>query len=288
MRTVSLLLCLLLPGLPASGLLFAEPPLKAPLSAAEEAKLEERYEISFYGLRIPEQGANVLLILDTSRSMNRKDATRKDGGTRWMTLKDEVRKMAESMAKLAAKRRVFNVTFLFEGGKAPHPGTDPLWIRNATDAEKLLAALEARGMTSGGSFDTTFGETLWPLVAKQHITDIYFLGDNDIATYADRVKPAVQAWYTVPRRNPTKDQKPLWELKNDWIAPWLHRPQTARGAPSFRPRKPLLPPPPKRDVTFSCIAIGQTSPFLKTLTDLGHGQYTERLTEAAKKRARKN
>ena len=159
-------------------------------SAAEPRELtpEERYGPMFYGLRLPETGARLLLIIDTSKSMGRKDSTRTDGGRRWDTLLDEVRRMTNEMAALIAARKVcFTVSVLYEGGDLPHAGSEPFDLAQAGSAERLLSELSAKTFVSGGSFETTFGETLWPLVARQHITHIVYLGDNDIARHAETV-----------------------------------------------------------------------------------------------------
>lgn len=132
-----------------------------------EATLDERYGPAFYGLRLPETGARVLLVIDTSKSMGRKDSARTDGGRRWDTLVDEVRTMTDEMATLVAERRVcFTVSLLYEGGKEPHPGSEVFDIAQRGAARRLLAELSSKALTSGGSFERTFGETLWPLVAR--------------------------------------------------------------------------------------------------------------------------
>lgn len=252
-------------------------------SAAEPRELtpEERYGPMFYGLRLPETGARLLLIIDTSKSMGRKDSTRTDGGRRWDTLLDEVRRMTNEMAALIAARKVcFTVSVLYEGGDLPHAGSEPFDLAQAGSAERLLSELSAKTFVSGGSFETTFGETLWPLVARQHITHIVYLGDNDIARHAETVRDAVSAWYALPRTAPEAHQRPLWNQKRAWWKPWERWRRPTRGVPTFRAQQAYPPPP--RDVTLSAVAIGQASPFLKELTALGKGEYAERLSKRSR------
>lgn len=258
--------------------------LIASATAAQPRELtpEERYGPTFYGLRLPETGARLLLIIDVSKSMGRKDRARPDGGRRWDTLIDEVRSMTGEMAALVAARKVcFTVSLLYEGGDLPHPGSAPFDLAQAGAAERLLAELSAKTFASGGSFGTTFGETLWPLVARQHITHVIYLGDNDIARHADAVRDAVAAWYALPKANPTPQQRPLWNQKRAWWKPWERWRRPAKGTPTFRAQQAYPPPP--RDVTLSAVAIGQASPFLKSLTELGKGDYAERLPTRARK-----
>ncbi|MGN1324853.1 MAG: hypothetical protein ACI4YA_00700 [Candidatus Spyradenecus sp.] len=252
---------------------------------AQEAPLAERYAPAFYGLPLPETGARVLLILDTSKSMGRKDASRDDGGTRWQTLCDEVRSMAERMTALAAPpRRVpYAVVVLFEGGRTPHTGSVCYDMANPGAADKLVAEVEGRALISGGSFEITFGERLWPLVSRHHITHLFYLGDNDIATHAQAVRAALEPWYALSEKDTAPEHKVLRRQKEVWRAPWRNwRPPNPR-----QPRlsgQVLLPPPPK-EVELSCIAIGQSSPTLKALAELGGGRYI--LHRPAAKRKRK-
>ena len=254
------------------------------LAMAQEAPLAERYAPAFYGLPLPETGARVLLILDTSKSMGRKDASRDDGGTRWQTLCGEVRSMAERMAALSAPpRRVpYAVVVLFEGGSEPHAGSACYEMSAPGAVAALVAEVEGRALTSGGSFEVTFGEHLWPLVSRHHLTHLFYLGDDDIATHAQAVRAALDSWYALPDKPTTAEAKKLRKLKEAWRAPWRNwRPPNPR-----QPRlkgQALLPPPPK-EVELSCIAIGQTSPTLKAFAELGHGRYLERKAPAKRKR----
>ncbi len=245
---------------------------------------EDRYGPVFYGIELPEDGARLLLIIDTSKSMGRKDKTRIDGGCRWDTLIDEVRAMSTQMEALIQERRVnFTVTLLYEGGDTPHTGSEAYDLAVKGEAEKMLRALEAKTFTSGGSFEVTFGETLWPLVADHHITYIIYLGDNDIGKYEESVQSSVAAWYTLPRKQPSADQRKLWNLKNDWWEPWSRWRKPAGSGRLVFKQQQSLPPPPK-EVTFSCVAIGQASPLLKDLATLGKGVYVERLTKSKRKK----
>ena len=259
--------------------------LFCPLAPAE-APSDARYVPYFYGIALPESGARVLLVIDTSKSMGRKDASRPDGGTRWDTLCDQVSEMAGRMAALAARRRVcYTVTLLYEGGDAPHAGTEPFDLARPGAAEALLAALRARALTSGGSFEATFGETLWPLVSRQHITHVIYLGDNDVGRYAEGpVRAAVSAWYALPRRDPAAAQRALFRLKAAWWEPWKGWRRPTAQRPAFRSQQALPPPP--RDVVFSAVAIGQKSPLLEELAALGGGEYVERLAPRRGKAAR--
>lgn len=269
---------------PLSARAAAEDPAAEKVADAERAALEKRYGPLFYGVELPENGARVLLVVDTSKSMGRKDATRTDGGRRWDTLLDEVAKMTDSMRALIRARRVcFTVSVLYEGGDTPHGGTEPFDMAQAGASERLLEELRGRDFTTGGSFETTFGETLWPLVSRQHITYVFYLGDNDIGRYAEApVRDAVSAWYALPRKEPAADQRKLWNLKVAWWKPWANWRRPARGVPTFRSRQTFPLPPPPRDVVFSCIAIGQKSPLLKELAKLGHGEYVERVPSRRK------
>ncbi len=259
--------------------------LFCPLAPAE-APSDARYVPYFYGIALPESGARVLLVIDTSKSMGRKDASRPDGGTRWETLCDQVSEMAGRMAALAARRRVcYTVTLLYEGGDAPHAGTEPFDLAKPGAAEALLAALHARALTSGGSFEATFGETLWPLVSRQHITHVIYLGDNDVGRYAEApVRAVVSAWYALPRRDPAAAQRALFRLKAAWWEPWKGWRRPTAQRPAFRGQQAYPPPP--RDVVFSAVAIGQKSPLLEELAALGGGEYVERLAPRRGKAAR--
>lgn len=229
---------------------------------------------TFFGIKLPEEGARVLLILDISKSMGLKDALRTDGGRRWDTLLDEVRQMTAQMQdNIRAKPTCYTITVLYEGGDSPHLGTPPYEISVRGAAERLLKDLEARTFVSGGSFEATFGENLWPLVARQNITHIIYLGDNDIAKYEAPIRNAVSAWYALPRKNPEPYQKELYKLKTQWRKGW-----DDRTAVKARRLPPLL-----SDVVISCVAIGQPSAFLKELSELGKGSYVERCKKRKKK-----
>ena len=251
--------------------------------AAEEAVMPNDYGPMFYGVELPEDGARLLLVIDTSKSMGRKDSARTDGGTRWDTLLDEVTGMTDQMADIIARRRVcYTVSLLYEGGDEPHAGTTPFDLSKPGIAQALLAELRGKTFTSGGSFEHTFGETLWPLVSKQHITHIIYLGDNDIGRYGETpARAALTAWYNLPRKNPTADQRPLFRLKSAWWEPWKGWRRPTAKRPVFRSQQRLPPPP--RDVVFHAIAIGQKSPFLKEMATLGHGEYVERLPAKRRK-----
>ena len=244
---------------------------------------EERYGPVFYGIRLPAQGARVLLILDTSKSMSRKDAARPDGGRRWDTLLDEAKVLAGQMREAASTRGApYSLTLLYEGGETPRPPSPCINFDKADASEKLLAELARCAFTSGGSFAQTFGERLWPLVARDHITHIIYLGDNDIARHAEAVEAALAAWYNLPKASPSPAQRALWKTKEAWRKPWEHWRPAAKGVPRFASHT-MLPPPPA-DVVFSAVAVGQPSPFLKTLAERHGGEYVERLNP---KRARK-
>lgn len=251
------------------------------------AQMHERYGPVFYGIELPETGARVLLIIDTSKSMGRKDKTRTEPGTRWDTLCDEVDSMTDTMEELIAKRKVcFTVSLLYEGGDLEHKGTDPFDLSVPGTAEKLAAALERRDFTSGGNFEATFGEKLWPLVSKQNITHVFYLGDNDIGRYENEVVDATAAWYKLPEKNPDGSQRKLWNMKKEWRKAWARWRKPTKGVPVFKSQQ-KLPPPPK-DVIFSTIAIGQSSETLKQLSTLGSGEYVERgVTKKRKKKKTK-
>ncbi len=263
----------------STGLLSAAEPTPAEIA-------EARYGPAFYGMHLPRTGARVLLVVDTSKSMGRKDSARTDGGRRWDTLLDEVRGMTREMRALVEESAVaFTVSVLFEGGDTPHRGSELFDLRRPEAADALATLLAAKDFTAGGSFETTFGEHLWPLVADHHITHIIYLGDNDIAKHRDPVSADLTAWYTLPKRNPTAQQRPLWRLKSAWWKPWEQWRAPKPGQPIFKHQR-AYPPPPK-EVTFSAVAIGQPSPFLKELATLGGGDYTERLAKKRRSRAKR-
>ncbi|MDO4528327.1 MAG: hypothetical protein Q4C03_06065, partial [bacterium] len=121
---LKLLLCLIFV---LSFPLLAEVTMDEAMLAEIKAMKEERYGPSFYGIEIPKTGARVLLIVDASKSMRRKDAMRSDGGSRWDTLVDEVDTMTTQMQALIETNPslCFTVTLLYEVGGKPHAGTMP-------------------------------------------------------------------------------------------------------------------------------------------------------------------
>lgn len=243
------------------------------------AELAERYGPQFYGLQLPEQGARVLLVLDTSKSMGRKDPARADGLSRWQTLRDEVSAMASRMAELAASpRRVpYALMVLYEGGTGEPEHSACYDILGPDSAAPLLEALASRPFTSGSNHEATFA-ALWPLVSKHRITHIIYLGDNDIASHAEGVRAAFEAWYALPEKSPAPAQKPLWKLKRAWAEAWrTWRPRPAAAARQRLSTQPPPLPPRPAEVVFSAVAIGQASPVLEALARRGGGEYTAAL-----------
>jgi hypothetical protein len=246
---------------------------------------DDRYKPTFYGIEIPPTGARVLLIVDASGSMTTPDSLRTDGGTRWQTLIDEVTSMTNAMQELQASHPhlCFTITLLYEvyryenGGK-PHKGTQAFDLSQPTAREALIKELQATVPGGGANFETTFNDTLWPLVAQQHITHIFFLGDNDIDYFSDRIYSTFNHWYGLTKKEPKEaKQKKLWRLKCAWYEPWKRwRPPTQRRTLELRKSDLLRLPPPPREVTFSAIAIGESSPLLKTFTEIARGTYVER------------
>lgn len=260
--------------------LFAEVTMDEAMLAEIKAMKEERYGPSFYGIEIPETGARVLLIVDASKSMHRKDALRLDGGSRWDTLVDEVDSMTTQMQTLikANPSLCFTVTLLYEVGGKPHMGTMPYDITQPVGKTLLMKELRSKTFGNGGNFETTFCETLWPLVAKQHITHIFFLGDNDIATYATTIEPVFNQWFEVKSKRPTEaNLQKLWKLKCAWWEPWKRwRPPSKRKSLSFKNSTSIPLPPPPKEVVFSAVVIGQSSPLLERFTQVANGTYIER------------
>lgn len=248
---------------------------------------DKRYGPAFYGIELPETGARVLLIVDASKSMGRKDALRTDGGTRWQTLIDEVETMTQTMADLQAKhpRLSYTLTLLYDVGGTPHKGSAPFDLTQPTARDRLLNELRAKKLGQGGNYEATFCETLWPLVAQQHITHIFFLGDNDIGAYASTIETAFYRWYALTPKEPKEAElKPLWRLKRTWFEPWKKwRAPSARRTLDFRRADALRLMPPPKDVIFSAIVIGQASPLLKAFTEAAHGTYVERKKTKRKK-----
>lgn len=244
-----------------------------------EDPVAARYGISFYGIELPKEGANLLLIIDASKSMKRKDAARTTPGRRWDTLLDEVRSMRDAMAEATRRGIPFTVSILFEGGETAEKGIGPLDMSKVEEGETLETLLTQKEFLSGGHFETTFGEQLWPFVAQHAITYIIYLGDDDIGTYADCVRQSVAAWYggTAAPERVKKQQK----LKARWRKAWANWRPKSRKTPTFTNRK-QLPPPPK-EIPFSCVAIGQASPLLKELTVMSNGQYIERKSKSKRK-----
>lgn len=244
----------------------------------------DRYGISFYGIDLPAEGANLLLIIDASKSMNRKDAARVTPGRRWETLIDEVRTMGEQMYTATRTHGVpFSVSILFEGGSEAHKGVGPFDMGKPSEQKQLLELLERKELLSGGNFETTFRETLWPFVARHAITCIIYLGDNDIGAYADCVQEAVSDWYAAGETASTPHARKCRQLKAAWRKTWARWRPKSRTMPSFKQTR-QLPPPPK-EIVFSCVAIGQSSSLLQTLATLGKGQYIERKAKSRRKRS---
>lgn len=270
--------------------LFLGSPLLATTTGADaltEEEVRERYGITFYGIDLPSRGANLLLVIDASKSMRRKDAARTTPGRRWDTLIDEVTQMRDAMQEQAQKRGVpFTVSIIFEGGDEVHEGIGPFDLRDTAAGEALVTALVEKEFLSGGNFETTFQETLWPFVARHAITYIVYLGDDDIGTYATAVRSALTDWYTAPETKPTAAQRKCQQQKAAWRKHWARWRPTKRGMPTFKKTRPLPPPP--KDVTFSCVAIGQSSPLQEEMATLGKGQYIERKAKAKRKRKKKN
>lgn len=267
-----LLLCL--------TLLFSATLCAAP---KENVPTQERYGITLYGIELPETGANLLLVIDASKSMNRKDAARTTPGRRWDTLIDEVTAMRDAMTDTISRRgSTFTVSVIFEGGDTAHNGIGPFNMAKAAERDALLTALQEKEFLSGGNFETTFQETLWPFVAKHAITYVVYLGDDDIGTYAKPVCEALNQWYAPATEKPDALTRKRQQQKVAWRKTWANWRPPKRGMPAFKNARPLPPPP--KDVTFSCVAIGQSSPLLKEIATLGKGQYIERKGGAKRKR----
>ena len=248
---------------------------------APEHKTHERYEITFYGIELPREGAHLLLVIDVSKSMSRKDGARTTPGRRWDTLLDEVQAMQEAMHEVAKRGVPFQVSVIFEGGDVPHKGEGPFNMADAAAGEALVTLLKGQKFKSGGNFEVTFGETLWDVVARQAITYVIYLGDDDIGTYAEAVRESLARWYTPPEKPDALTRK-CQKQKANWRLHWKHWRPTKRGQPSFSTTKRL--PPPSKDVTFSCVAIGQSSPLLEELAKTGRGKYIERKTTRKSKK----
>lgn len=251
-----------------------------------------RYGPLFYGIELPPTGARILLIVDASKSMRRKDTLRNDNGTRWDTLIDEIELMISQIEDLVSKNPnvCFTITLLYEVGGPPHAGTMPFDLTQEMGKTNLLKELKSKSFGDGGNFEATFGETLWPLVAKQHITHVFFLGDNDIAHYADAIEPIFNQWYTITPKEP-KDAKlkKLWKLKCAWWEPWKKwRPPSKKKRLTFKDEATLSLPPPPKDVSFSAIVIGQSSPLLKAFTKTANGNYIERKKQKKKRKKDSN
>lgn len=245
------------------------------------ADLNERYQVDFYGVGIPPYGAHILIVADRSKSMNVKDIGRDDGGTRWMTLVQEVSEMVGQMEALLRARPVrYTVTMLYEGG-GDHCGSEAYNIGTKGAGARLIADVTAERPGAGGNFTKTFGENLWPLVARDAITHIFFLGDTDIDRQESEVIAAVEAWYGLPgtvrlpkkmitrKRAPRSAplsyaEKELFGLKERWGGYWDHY----RG-PRHSGR---IMPPPVEEVVFNCVTIGRESSAQKRLAELGRGE----------------
>lgn len=242
------------------------------------AQLPDRYGPVFYGIELPDTGANVLLIVDSSGSMRLNDYTRQTPGTRWDTLCDEVETMTEQMAELCRYKGVgYTVTVLYEGGYVSPRASDCYNLKEDDAGMRLVAELKGRFPGGSASFDETFGKLLWPLVAKHHVTHIFYLGDDDIGRYSvdnKVVQRTIKSWYTLPKKNPRKNQQRLWKLKQEWWSPWKRWRKPTPGVPVFKSQM-RMPPPPK-NVKFSCIVIGESSEILKEIAKRGGGEYVEK------------
>lgn len=261
--------------------------LAAPLTAQTDAEAyEARYGISLYGIDLPPKGANLLLIIDASKSMNRKDAARQTPGRRWDTLIDEVTAMRDAMQTAAKERNThFSVSIIFEGGDTAHEGIGPFNMAKSEEGETLIKTLKEKPFLAGGNFETTFKETLWPFVTKHAITYIVYLGDDDIGTYAVPVREAMNRWYAPNKEKPDAATRKCQKLKTNWRLHWKNWRPPKRGTLTFKNTRPLPPPP--KDVTFSCVAVGQDSALLKELSELGHGIYVARKSKSKSKKSKK-
>lgn len=248
---------------------------------ASEAMVRDRYGVTFYGIDLPKNGANLLLVIDASKSMKRKDAARKTAGRRWDTLLDEVRAMCEAMQMAIKERGVpFTVSVLFEGGKEAHQGIGPYDMAKSVERDTLITTLTNKEFLSGSNFKVTFGETLWAFVARHAITYVIYLGDDDIGTYATEVRTAMGNWYAGEEAKVTPELRKVRHQKETWRKAWAQWRPKKKGTLTFKEKR-VLPPPPK-EVTFSCVAIGQESTLLKELATLGKGQYIERTAKRKK------
>lgn len=255
--------------------------------------LNERYLVDFYGIEIPPDGAHVLIVADRSKSMNVKDIGRDDGGTRWMTLIREVTDMVSQMEAILKTRPVrYTVTMLYEGG-GDHVGTAAYNLRVRGAGERLVTDITAERPGAGGNFEKTFCEHLWPLVARDSITHIFFLGDTDIDRQESEVIDAVSAWYALPTviRMPQRKgakrkvqsepiaygQRELYALKKRWGSLWDHYRGPKRSGRAI--------PPPVEEVVFNCITIGRESTAQNRLAELGGGQCVRVSAKKGRKRA---
>ncbi len=242
--------------------------------------MNERYELDFYGIPLPQTGARILIVADRSSSMDIRDVGRDDGGTRWTTLIDEISRMTLAMETLIAAERVpFSIVLLYEGG-GDHEGTKCFNLIQKGERDALLHEVKSQSPGEGGNMKVTFGKHLWPLVAKHHITHIFFLGDTDIDRQAGFVKRAVEAWYALPeikkqQRSTFHTMSPsvfetndteLMALKQQWWKLWGERIRLK----TFNRGIPI--PPPQPNVIFNCITIGRKSKTQQALAVIGGGQ----------------
>ena len=264
------------------------------MDEAEHQRIQsEKYGIQFYGIQIPEEGARVVLILDTSGSMS--CLVRSADGKpkrRWDILIEEVEQMLKSMAEQSAKTGApFALGVIFEGTSGGDP--TPFYTieasrYNTLPLPQLIKRLNAIDPSGGATFDEVFSNKLWPYVAKHGATHAIFLGDDDIQYMADAVIQSVKKWYQTTSQGSAakfsfgkKNFKgPLSALKNKWAAaPWSRAMPTAPHKQksglkfSNKSAKQKFPPRPQ-DVTFHCIAINVDSETLKTIAKLGGGEYT--------------
>jgi hypothetical protein len=116
------------------------------------------------------------------------------------------------------------------------------------------------------------------IAAQPEARYVFFLGDNDIDVYGEAIEATFRRWYALTPKEPkAAKERQLWRLKKTWFEPWKKwRPPSARRTLALRSSETLRLPPPPKEVTFSAIAIGASSPLLETFTTLARGTYVER------------